>query len=212
MVNSFKIINYLKLSLLSLHANKLRSFLSILGVVFGVMAVIIIISVGEGAKAEALRQIERLGTKNIYVKSVVLDKNKKQEQLKNYYRGLSVSDMNRIQNGCRHIVNITALKEIPVSVIGTFKEMTPQVISCAPSYFKILNLALYSGRFFNKNDIAGHEQVCVIGYNVATRLRIDGVMGSRIRIGNHLFKIIGILNRLNMESSNSSAISERNYN
>ena len=69
MVNLFKTISYLKISTLSLRANRLRSFLSIIGVVFGVMAVIVIIAVGEGAKAEALRQIERLGTKNIYVKS-----------------------------------------------------------------------------------------------------------------------------------------------
>ncbi len=212
MVNLFKIINYLKISLLSLHSNKLRSFLSIIGVVFGVMAVIIIIAVGEGAKAEALRQIEKLGTKNIYIKSVELGVDKKQDLLKNPNSGLGANDLIRIQNGCRHVHEITALKEIPVSVIGAFKEITPQIISCSPSYFKILNLVLNSGRFIRRNDITGHQQVCVIGYHVAAQLGSNGILGNRIRIGNHLFKIIGILDRYNIESSKSSAVSERNYN
>jgi putative ABC transport system permease protein len=212
MANLYKIINYFRISLLSLLTNRLRSFLSIIGVVFGVMAVIIIISMGEGAKAEALRQIEKLGTKNIYVKSVQLSEDKKQDLPKNYHSGLGENDLIRIQNGCRHIADITALKEIPASVIGAFKEITPQIISCTPSYFGILNLQLDSGRFISKNDINGHHQVCLIGYNAAARLGKDGFVGSRLRIGNHLFKIIGILNRYHMESSKSGAVSERNYN
>jgi len=212
MENLFKIINYLKISLLSLHANRLRSFLSIIGVVFGVMAVIIIISVGEGAKAEVLRQIEKLGTKNIYVKSIELGEDKKQDLLKNADSGLDTNDLIRIQHACRHIADITAVKEVPVSIIGAFKEITPQIISCSPSYYKILNLQPDSGRFISKNDIDGHQQVCVIGYNIAAQLGSDGIVGSRLRIGDHLFKIIGILSHYHFESSASSAVSERNYN
>lgn len=212
MENLFKIINYFKISLLSLHTNRLRSFLSVIGVVFGVMTVIIIISVGEGAKAEAMRQIEKLGTKNIYVKSVELSEDKKQDLAKTDHSGLNTNDLIRIQNGCIHTADITALKEIPAAVIGAFKEITPQIISCTPSYFDILNLQLDSGRFISRNDIDGHQEVCVIGSNVASQLGTDGIVGSRLRIGNHLFKIIGILNRYHIESTQSSAVSERNYN
>ncbi|MEZ4565837.1 MAG: ABC transporter permease [Desulfobacterales bacterium] len=95
MVNLFKTISYLKISTVSLRANRLRSFLSIIGVVFGVMAVIVIIAVGEGAKAEALRQIE-LGTKNIYVKSVLLSEEKKQQSTGTHDWRLSVEDRDRI--------------------------------------------------------------------------------------------------------------------
>lgn len=212
MENLFKIINYFKISLLSLHTNRLRSFLSVIGVVFGVMAVIIIISVGEGAKAEAMRQIEKLGTKNIYIKSVQIGDDKKQDLQKHHNSGLGANDLARIRNGCSHIVNITALKEIPVSVIGAFKEITPQIIACTPSYFDILNLQLDSGRFISRNDIDGHQQVCVVGYNVSAQLGMDGTVGRHLRIGNHLFKIIGILNRYHMESSKTSTVSERDYN
>jgi putative ABC transport system permease protein len=159
-----------------------------------------------------MRQIEKLGTKNMYVKSVELSKDKKQDLLQNNNAGLGTNDLIRIQNGCNHIADITALKEIPVSVIGAFKEITPQIISCTPSYFDILNLQLDSGRFISKNDIDGHQQVCIIGYNVAAKLGTDGTVGRRLRIGNHLFKIIGILNRYHMASSKTSAVSERNYN
>jgi len=212
MVNLFKIASYLKISIRSLHANRLRSFLSILGVVFGVMAVIIIISVGEGAKAEALRQIEMLGTKNIYVKSVRLSEEKKQQSAETHDWGLGVQDRDRIQAGCPYVAATATLKEIPVSVVGAFTEMTPQIVSCPPSYFDILNLKLQSGRNFSDKDIAGHHQVCVIGDQVSTRLGAGGSVGGQIRVGSHLFKIIGILRRHDVGAATGTTLSVRNYN
>ncbi|RJP84591.1 MAG: FtsX-like permease family protein [Desulfobacteraceae bacterium] len=216
MENLYKTIGYLKISLNSLRCNKLRSFLSMIGVVFGVMAVIVIVSVGEGAKAEALRQIERLGTRNIYVKSVGLAKDRKEDLIKTHLSGVSAQDIPRIQNGCAFVKNIAAIKEIPVSVIGALKEITPQIIAVSPSYADILNLKLTSGRFINRTDISGHHLVCVAGAHIAAQLGDDGAVGSHVRIGDQLFKIIGILNPYDIRSvkssSESSAVSERNYN
>ena len=212
MVNLFKTISYLKISTLSLRANRLRSFLSIIGVVFGVMAVIVIIAVGEGAKAEALRQIERLGTKNIYVKSVLLSEEKKQQSTGTHDWRLSVEDRDRIAAGCPYVAATATLKEIPVSVVGAFTEMTPPIISCTPSYFDILTLNLRSGRHFTDRDITSHHQVCVIGDQVSARLGAGGAVGGQIRVGSHLFKIIGILCRHDVASPTGAALSVRNYN
>ncbi|MDO9264695.1 MAG: ABC transporter permease, partial [Desulfosalsimonadaceae bacterium] len=224
MANLYKIIGYLNISLTSLRCNKLRSFLSMIGVVFGVMAVIVIVSVGEGAKAEALRQIERLGTRNIYVKSVELAQNPKEDPVKTRISGVSTQDLPRIQNGCAFVKNIAAIKEIPVSVIGALKEITPQVVSVSPSYADILDLKLTAGRFITGTDISGYHLVCVVGAHIAGQLGVNGTIGSLLRIGDHLFKIIGILDRFDVRpsessgessiesSGGSSTISGRNYN
>jgi len=219
MVNLYKLLNYLKISLTSLRCNKLRSFLSMIGVVFGVMAVIIIVSVGEGAKQEALRQIERLGTRNIYIKSIDLPQSPAGDFIKNPNPGLNAQDISRIQNGCAFVKKVAAIKEIPVDVIGALKEITPQVIAVSPAYSDILNLKLSSGRFINRTDIAGHHLVCLAGAQIAAQLGVDGAVGSLLRIGDHLFKIIGILDRYDIRGSQSSGasggastISGRNYN
>lgn len=191
-----------------------------IGVVFGVMAVIVIVSVGEGAKAEALRQIERLGTRNIYVKSVELAENRKEDPVKTHISGVSSQDLPRIQNGCPFVKNIAAIKEIPVSVIGALKEITPQVISVSPSYADILDLKLSAGRFITSTDISGYHLVCVVGAHIAAQLGVNGTIGSLLRIGDHLFKIVGILDRFDVRpsessiesSGGSSTISGRNYN
>jgi putative ABC transport system permease protein len=195
-----------------------------IGVVFGVMAVIIIVSVGEGAKQEALRQIERLGTRNIYIKSIDLPQSPAGDNPKTPIPGLSLQDISRIQNGCAFVKNIAALKETPVDVIGAFKEITPQVIAVSPAYSDILNLKLSAGRFITPTDISGHHLVCLAGAQIAAQLGVDGTVGSLLRIGDHLFKIIGILDRYDIRASKSSAepapesssgasaISSRNYN
>lgn len=224
MVNSYKFAAYLSLSLTSLRCNRLRSFLSMIGVVFGVMAVIIIISVGEGAKREALRQIEGLGARNIYVKSVAVPEDQKPEADKTRSPGLSLRDARRIQNGCAHVQGIAAVQEIPAPIIGALAEITPQVLAVSPSYAGILNLKLAQGRFIHDADIAGHHLVCVAGAHIAAQLGPDGTVGSLLRIGDHLFHIIGILDRYDIRpgklsvapsgpsTPGSSTISGRNYN
>ena len=191
-----------------------------IGVVFGVMAVIVIVSVGEGAKAEALRQIERLGTRNIYVKSVELAQDRKEDPVKTRISGVSSQDLPRIQNGCAFVKNMAAIKEIPVPVIGALKEITPQVVSVSPSYADILDLKLTAGRFITGTDISGYHLVCVVGAHIAGQLGVNGTIGSLLRIGDHLFKIIGILDHFDVRpsessiesSGGSSTISGRNYN
>lgn len=200
------------MALASLYLNRLRSLLSILGIVFGVMAVIIIISVGEGAKIEALRQIERLGTRNVYIQSVTLTEEKKKQARQSHIFGLTLKDARRIENGCKTVVNTAGIKTLNVSVMGTPQEITPQVISVTPSYSEILMLKIKSGRFISKQDVMLHKEVCIIGHDVSTALGKYGHIGAILRVENHLFKIVGILDRYHKNTDDTGTISARNYN
>lgn len=200
------------MALVSLYLNRLRSLLSILGIVFGVMAVIVIVSVGEGAKNEALRQIEQLGIRNVYIRSVEVTEEKKTFARRHHRFGLILDDVARIRSGCIAVENAAALKALKVAVIGAPKEISPQVVSVTSSYGKVLDLKLKSGRFLTMRDRALFKEVCVVGHDIAHALGKQGRIGAILRIENHLFKIVGILDRYQNKDEETGAISARNYN
>jgi len=192
--------------------HKLRSSLSVLGIVCGVMAVLSMISIGEGAKNEALRQIEQLGTRNIYLKAVSLTKGQEYKARRQLSTGLSVADAAMIKRVCKSVEAVSCIKEVPASITGAGKEISPQFISCSPSIAGLQNLFIRYGRFIREHDVSRKNKVCVIGSQVAKSLGPALWLGNYIRIGDHLFKIVGILKEYDYDTKNTSTISIRNYN
>jgi putative ABC transport system permease protein len=206
---AFKII---KLAIRSLLQHKLRAALSVLGVICGVMAVLAMLSIGEGAKREALSQIEQLGTKNIYLKTILLTEGQQIKASEKLSQGLSLNDANRIRKGCPVLKDIACLKELAASIIGATKEVLPQIVACSASYAQVHSLIISQGRFINHQDMKYKNMVCVMGDSIAKSLGLAGKIGSYIRIENNLFKIVGILKRGEIKTSKSSVVSIRNYN
>jgi len=91
-----KFIKTIRIATRSLMQHKLRSFLSVLGIVCGVMAVLSMISIGEGAKQEVVQQIEQLGTRNIYLKAVNLTSDQRQKARERLSAGLTHRDGPRL--------------------------------------------------------------------------------------------------------------------
>ncbi|MBW2367144.1 MAG: ABC transporter permease [Deltaproteobacteria bacterium] len=196
----------------SLLQHKLRTLLSMLGVIFGVMAVFAMIAIGQGAKKHVVDQIEQLGVKNIYVKSIPLTEAQLIKARERHSRGLNESDMRRIQRACRQVQSISALKELSVSIQSLGKEVTPQVVACTVNYVQMQNLRLASGRFIADQDLAKRNQVCVLGSQTAAWLGSDGRVDRLIRIEDQLFKVIGLLKRIDQKAAETSAVSIRNFN
>ncbi len=211
-MNLRKWLKILKLAVYSLLQHKLRAALSMLGIICGVMAVLAMLSIGEGAKRESLNQIEQLGTKNIYVKAIALTESQEAKARERRSNGLSSQDADRLLTGCRGIREIACLKEIKASLIGTIKDISPQIVACTPNYAGIQKLFVGQGRFITDEDITNNNQVCVIGENIANGLGLDGKPGALIRIESGLYKIAGVLKRYDRKTTKSSAIAARNYN
>jgi putative ABC transport system permease protein len=199
-------------ALSSIRRNKLRSFLSVLGVVFGVMAVMTIICVGQGARNEALRSVEQLGTRNIYLRQLDLSPEQKAAAGARSMEGLSTDDMERIMQAGAHIRQAACLREIPVPVVGALSQMAPQVAACSANYADLLNLPVTAGRFIRQADMNRHQMVCVLGSEVAERLGASGRLHRNLRIGSHLFTIVGRLGRVQPGDSETAAVSVRNHN
>jgi putative ABC transport system permease protein len=207
-----KIPRITALALRSLLQHKLRAALSILGIVCGVAAVLVMLSIGEGAKRTSLRQIEQLGTKNIYIKALPLTEVQEVKTREKLSQGLSSYDAERLVKGCPSVADVACMKEIKASLKAARLDVAPQVVAVSASYRDIQNLSLEEGRFITAEDISNWRQVCVLGGSIADSLGLQGRTGRYVRIENHLFKIVGILKKYDNKTTKSSVVAARNFN
>ena len=207
-----KTVKIITLAIRSLLQHKLRAALSILGVICGVMAVLAMLSIGEGAKQEALDQIEQLGTRNIYVKAAALTEEQEIKAREGLSRGLTPYDKDRIVAGCAAVQDVACLKEVSASVIGMAKEASPQIVACSSNYAQVQQFSVSYGRFISDQDLELKNRVCVVGYDVANGLGSDGSPGKSIRMEDSLFRVVGVLKRHDIKGAKSSVVSVRNYN
>ncbi len=196
----------------SLLVHKFRSFLSVLGIVCGVMAVMSMISTGEGAKQEVLGRIEKMGLKNIYIKQVELTAElKKQADEKKSY-GLSLYDVARLQGLTSAITQVGAVRVAPLTPVGTGKGITPSILQCSGNYGELLGLKMREGRFISEQDSYNSNLVCVLGSSLAGRLGREGRIGSYIRMNDLLYKVVGILAQYNFDTSETTKVSDEDFN
>ncbi len=202
----------IKLAIRSLLQHKLRAALSILGIICGVMAVLAMLSIGEGAKREVVKQIEQLGTRNIYIKALSLTENQEIKARERLSRGLSSYDMDRIRMSHPAVHDVAGLKGLTASITGMIKEVSPQIVAVSANYAYVQKLFISQGRFIADQDIKRRNMVCVLGDSVAESLGTDGIPGGYIRIENHMFKIVGILKKYDVKRDKAPVVSIRNYN
>ena len=181
-----------QIALGSLLQHRLRSLLSIVGIICGVSAVFAILSIGEGAKREVLAGINRLGLDNIILRRIYLPK-VQSLSLQDRSGGLQTNDVRILQAASPAVVEIAYLKELQVRVSGLSGQVTPQVVACSASYLPLQGLALRSGRFILEQDEQQKNLVCVLGETLADRLGQQGRVGARLRIEDQLFVVVGIV-------------------
>ncbi len=192
--------------------HKLRSFLSVLGVVCGVMAVLSMICIGEGARRKIVNQIEQLGTRNIFVKAGELTDTQRHTALANLSTGLTLADKDRIVSGCTAVSSVAALKEIAATVWNVSRELSPEILAVTANYSGLQNFRLARGRFINSLDVERKNLVCVLGSGVAAAFGAAGQIGCDIRIENSLYTIVGVISRFDRNDDATTAIPVRNFN
>jgi putative ABC transport system permease protein len=207
-----KLKRQIKLAFRSLWRHKLRSALSILGVICGVMTVLAMISIGEGAKREAISQIEQLGTRNIYIKMIDLTETQKGSAAGKRSFGLSLNDAQALRTGCAGVQEIAGIREIRASIVVQGQAITPQTIACTANYGALNRLQVVQGRFLTEQDIIGRHKVCVVGNSVAMKMGLAGTSGALLRIEEELFKIVGILKKIDAKATKTTAVASRDFN
>jgi putative ABC transport system permease protein len=196
----------------SLSLHKLRTFLSALGVVFGVTAVIAMLSIGEGAKMETLSQIEKMGMNTVTIKQNELSDEQFIRALEMRSKGLSDLDVSILKDNVPHLKNVTALKIVETTLNATNVNIKPEILSVADNFNLIKNIEMEEGRFLCSYDYKMKSHVCVLGHDIAKKLGKDGHVGRTIRMDQAQFLIVGVTKNKNWKLDKVTALTTRNFN
>lgn len=207
------IFELLKIGIRNLLAHKLRSFLSVLGVVFGVAAVITMISIGEGARREALEQIRLLGTNNIIIRALDLDEHRRIEARKNLSMGLTLTDARRIQNISPMIDKVFALEESLEEARFGEREIGVHLVATTPDYIAVSGIRMAEGRFLTSSDLESSAKVSVLGWSKYRELfPSGGGLGKYIEIKSELFRVIGVISNRDLPKKENPVVQIRDIN
>ena len=181
-------------ALAELSQHKLRTLLTLLGMIFGVGAVIAMLNIGKGAEQEALRMIETMGLNNLIVQSPELDREELYEQRKQS-AGLSLRDGEAALATLGFVEGFAAQKSIETySVFSEFGKSEAPATGVSPDYFRMSPFQLNTGRLITDDDELRLAQVAVLGETVARQLfRDEPAIGGRIKINHLWFTVIGVL-------------------
>ncbi len=187
----------LSLGIKTIWLHKLRSFLTMLGVVFGVASVVAMLAIGEGASHEAQEQIRRLGSQNIILHSVKPpDSQGSSGESRSFISeyGLTTRDIQQIRQTVPGISIVVPSRHISENIWNLDRSIDGQVKGVLPIYPEMRNRRVLQGRFFNDLEMDGRVPVCVINQTVAARLfPLSTPTGKSIRVKGYYYKVIGII-------------------
>jgi putative ABC transport system permease protein len=173
----------------SLSGNKLRSGLTVLGIVIGVAAVIAMLAVGKGAQESITGSINSIGTNLL----VVFPGGKEQDR----FRPLTMRDADalRDQLAAPSIEAVAPTLEIGGEVAFGGQQTSSPLIGVTPAYFQVRNVNLTEGEFITEEQVLGRASVVLLGPELAETLfgHADGITGETVRINGQPFRVIGVL-------------------
>ncbi len=191
-----RFIRNIGLGIENLLLHKLRSSLTMLGVVFGVGSVVAMLAVGEGASKEALNQIQKLGSNNIIIssiKSVEEESSSTQRSHMSIY-GLTYLDHERISESFKDIRKVAPAKLIrKESRLGS-NTLELRIVGTTQEWFELVPRQILAGRVYNKKDDLESSAVTVLTeYGARKLLATKNTIGQTIKIGGDYFEVIGII-------------------
>ena len=200
-------------------ANKVRSLLTALGIIFGVAAVIAMLAIGNGAQQEILDQIKLVGVNNIVVKPIIEQEEEKIEEnvgvkeKKKFSPGLTMRDVRSIQATIPDLTKISPEIILESNVVRQGYRRSAKLVGVEPSYFEIYNFELQEGMMFTEEQRKLGSPVCIIGQSIRTRFfPTENPIGKSIKVGPHWLSIIGVLNERFVSENSISKLGIRDFN
>lgn len=176
-------------------AHKLRSLLTMLGMVFGIASVIAMTAITEGGKRQQLEQISQIGLNNIQVIDPQLDGQRlKQARQQNPF-GISDRDIRAIRRELDGIAGLTAWKHLKADVSKDRVRLEDaHVLGVRGDFEDVVNFRVAQGRFLHERDAREYRRVCVLGAAIAVELGLaDAPLGQTLVIGDQPFVVVGVM-------------------
>lgn len=194
---SSQLLNTIQLGIKSLLLHKLRSGLTMLGIIFGVCSVIAMLAIGEGASYEAQERIKRLGSTNIIINSFKPpeegdDSGTSRSSEISY--GLTYDDAARLQTTIPNVDGVVPMRIIRENIRFGRRQEPGQVIGTLSTYPDVQGLELVRGRFLSEMDEKHQRNVCVLTMGLARRLfPYQDPLASTVRIQAVYYEVIGLV-------------------
>jgi putative ABC transport system permease protein len=184
----------LRLGFDNLRAHKLRSLLTMLGMIFGVAAVVAMLSIGAGAQQEVMAFIEQLGVRNLIVEAREANDYQAMQKVRKLSAGLNFQDYRVIRANLEGITAATPRKRfVPAKLLPKPQADSPTVYGVTPEYVRIANLQVVSGRFFDNQETEAAAPFAVLGEAAAASLfGADDPVGRYVKVADQWFHVIGV--------------------
>ncbi len=172
---------------------KLRSFLTALGIIFGVASVIAMLAIGQGASHEAMEQIKSLGSDNVIIRAVKPPDQASRQGTRLEVYGLTRQDIRRIEN-VPSVEKLVSTWESRRHIWHLDRNISGRVVGTQPDYFDVMNLEAGNGRVFSEVDYWMRRTAAVIGASVKNALfPLEDPVGKQIKIGGSYFTVAGVI-------------------
>jgi putative ABC transport system permease protein len=189
-----RLFGIIRMAARSINRNKMRSFLTMLGIVIGVAAVIAMLAIGQGARNAINAQIASMGTNVLMVFPGAFTSGGVRMEAGTASR-FSEEDAIAIKATCRAVLYVTPTSRTSVQVKAGGQNWRTTIWGVYPSYLGIRDWGLSAGAEFSDTDVRGATKVCILGQTLVTNLFGDGAnpVGQVIRIKNLPFTVVGVL-------------------
>jgi putative ABC transport system permease protein len=207
------------LALEGINQNKFRAFLTALGIIFGVFAVVSMLAIGNGAKKSILDQLKIIGTNNIVINSIPPDptgesneEDQSKEEKKSFSPGLTMQDVRAIKNIVPEIESVSIESGSDAKILFGKNTVKSKCLAVNNDFFKINNLILYKGSYFTDHHDKTGSRVCILGANAASRLFLGkNPIGNSVKSNNVIFTVIGVLKRRMISKETLAKLDVNNY-
>ncbi len=180
-----------RISTRALWANKMRSALTVLGIVIGVTAVIVMFAVGTGAREEISAKMSSLGSNILFVRPDVFRTGGVRS---GSVQTLNVKDAQAIEEECSAVTAVAPVVDFSAQIVQGNTNWSTRITGTTKQFLTVKDWTIADGRGFSANEERGAAKVCLLGKTVAKELFGDGdPLGASVRIGKVPFKVIGLL-------------------
>jgi putative ABC transport system permease protein len=198
---------------LGLIDHKFRSFLTMLGIIFGTASVIAMVSIGEGAKKQAIAKYQDLGISNIIVRDKDLTDTELEEVRVKFSQGLSLRDADAIKKIVPGVVDVAPQAEAKLDARYADRSSKATVIGISPSILSILNFHIDKGAFINQDQYDRNLKVCILGAGISRELfGYENPVGQSVKLGDQWFEVVGLMQTKALFTETVGELASRDLN
>lgn len=183
--------------------NKVRTFLTALGIIFGVASVITMLAIGNGAEKEILAQLELVGVNNIVVTPIPDEKSdndtenedeSSKSESKRFSKGLDILDAENIKKNIPSVKIVSPEIILNTYVINNGRQLPVKLVGITPHFLESTNIELEKGKSFSKFQIKNALPVCIVGKKVEKKLFTgESALGKHIKVKDVWLQVIGVI-------------------